>query len=319
MDLLRFSIRRIVSAAVVLFLVSILTFLIFEAIPNGNPALRLAGRTATPTDIEAVVKAYGFDKPIYIQYLRMMQQIFSGQIQSYTQHVTVFSQIERGFPITLSLAIGAAVVWLVFAAIFGIIGAFRAGSVEDTSITALSFVGISAPSFVVGAILIYLFAYQIHLFPESGYVGPTSSLLGWLHHMILPWFTLAILYIGIYAQVLRSNILDTMNEDFVRTARAKGLSRRRVIIRHVLRSSLIPIVSLWGLDFAALVGGSTIIVESVFNLNGIGQYAFQSIGSLDVPPVMVITLFGAFFVVLLNAIVDILYATLDPRIRVGAS
>lgn len=319
MDLLRFSIRRLISAVVVLFLVSILTFLIFLAIPNGNPALRLAGRTATPADIAAVERAYGFNRPIYIQYLKMMQQIFTGKIESYTQHVTVFSQIERGFPITLSLAIGAAVVWLVLAAILGTVGALRAGKPSDTAISTFSFVGISAPSFVVGAILLYLVAFKVHLFPESGYVGPTSSIPGWLHHMILPWFTLAILYVGIYAQVLRSNILDSLSEDFVRTARAKGLSRRRIMVRHVLRSSLIPIVSLWGLDFAALVGGSTIIVESVFNLNGIGQYAAQSIGSLDVPPVMVVTLFGAFFVVLLNAIVDILYAALDPRIRVGAS
>ena len=319
MDLLRFSIRRLLQAAVVLFLVSILTFLIFEAIPNGNPALRLAGRTATPTDIAAVERAYGFNRPIYVQYWKMMEQIFTGQIQSYTQHVSVFSQIQRGFPVTLSLAIGAAVVWLVLATILGIVGALRAGKATDTGITTVSFIGISAPSFVVGAILIYLLAYKVHIFPESGYVGPSTSVPAWLHHMILPWFTLAILYTGIYAQVLRSNILDTLNEDYVRTARAKGLSRRRVMTRHVLRTSVIPIVSLWGLDFAALVGGSAIIVEAVYNLNGIGQYAAQSIGALDVPPVMVVTLFGAFFVVLLSAVVDILYAALDPRIRVAAS
>jgi peptide/nickel transport system permease protein len=319
MDLLRFSVRRLLQAAVVLFLVSILTFLIFEAIPNGNPALRLAGRTATPTDIAAVERAYGFNRPIYVQYWKMMEQIFTGQIQSYTQHVSVFSQIERGFPVTLSLAIGAAVVWLVLATLLGIVGALRAGSATDTGITTVSFIGISAPSFVVGAILIYLLAYKVHIFPESGYVGPTTSVPQWLHHMILPWFTLAILYTGIYAQVLRSNILDTLNEDYVRTARAKGLPRRQIMLRHVLRTSVIPIVSLWGLDFAALVGGSAIIVEAVYNLNGIGQYAAQSIGALDVPPVMVVTLFGAFFVVLLSAVVDILYAALDPRIRVGAS
>jgi peptide/nickel transport system permease protein len=319
MDLVRFAIRRLISAAVVLFAVSILTFLIFEIIPNGNPALRLAGRTATPADIAAVDKAYGFNKPIYDQYLKTMDQIFTGKIQSYTEHLSVFSQIKRGFPATLSLAVGAAVIWLLLAIILGIIGAVRAGKATDTIITTASFVGISAPPFVVGAVLIYLLAFKVHWFPESGYVGPSTSIGGWFHHMILPWFTLAILYIGIYAQVLRSNILDTLNEDYVRTARAKGLSRRRVMTSHVLRTSLIPIVSLWGLDFAALVGGSTIIVEEVFSLNGIGQYAAQSIGALDVPPVLVVVLFGAFFVVLLNAIVDVLYATLDPRIRAGAS
>jgi peptide/nickel transport system permease protein len=318
MGLLRFTLRRLLSAAVVLFAVSILTFLIFEAIPNGNPALRLAGRTATPADIAQVERTYGFNKPIYEQYLKTMDQIFTGKIQSYTEHVTVFSQIKRGFPVTLGLSLGAAVIWLVLAIVLGTIGALRAGTPEDTAISAFSFLGISAPSFVVGAILLYVFGFKLKWFPNGGYQGPSSSIIGWAHHMVLPWFTLAVLYVGIYAQVLRSNVLDTLSEDYVRTARAKGLSRRRVLSRHVLRTSLIPIVSLWGLDFAALVGGSTIIVEDVFNLNGIGEYAAQSIGNLDVPPVLVITLLGAFFVVLLNTVVDVLYATLDPRIRAGS-
>jgi peptide/nickel transport system permease protein len=319
MDLLRFAVRRTVSAIVVLFAVSVLTFLIFEAIPNGNPALRLAGRTATPATIAAVSKAYGFNKPLYDQYLKTMDQIFTGRIESYTQHVTVFSQIERGFPITLGLSLGAAVMWLIMAIVLGVIGALRAGKASDTAITSLSFLGISAPSFVVGALLLYVLAFKLGWFPNGGYVGPSSSIPSWLHHMVLPWFTLSILYVGVYAQILRSNVLDTLSEDYVRTARAKGLSRRRVMVRHVLRTSLIPIVSLFGLDFAALVGGSTIIVESVFNLNGIGQYVAMSIGELDIPPVLVATLFGAFFVVLLNAVVDVAYATLDPRIKVGSS
>lgn len=318
MDLLRFVVRRTLSALLVLVAVSILTFLIFETLPNGNPALRLAGRTATPADIAAVEKAYGFNKPIYDQYLKTMDQIFTGKIESYTQHVTVLSQLRRGLPATLSLAIGGAVVWLLLGVTLGVLGALRAGRTSDTAITVVNFVGLSAPSFVIGAILLYLLAFKTHVFPNGGYVGITSSPLGWLHHMILPWFTLALLYVGIYAQVLRSNVIDTLNEDFIRTARAKGLSRRRLLVGHVLRTSLIPIVSLWGLDFAAVIGGSTLIVETVFNLNGIGQYAAQSIGALDVPPILVVTLFGAFFVVLLSAVVDILYATLDPRIRVGS-
>jgi peptide/nickel transport system permease protein len=317
MGLARFIVRRAASAAVVLFMVSILTFLIFEAIPNGNPALRLAGRTATPADIAAVSKAYGFNKPIYDQYLKTMDQIFTGKIESYTQHVTVFSQITRGFPATLSVSVGGALLWLIMGIIFGVIGALKAGSKTDTGIATLSFLGISAPPFVVGAILLYLLAFRTHLFPNGGYVGPTSNVLTWLHHMILPWFTLAVTYIGLYAQVLRSTVIDTLSEDYIRTARAKGLSRRRILLKHVLRTSLIPIVSLWGLDFAAVIGGSTIIVETVFNLNGIGQYLAQSIGSLDVPPILVLTIFGAFFVVLFNAVVDVLYATLDPRIRSG--
>jgi peptide/nickel transport system permease protein len=319
MGLLLFAVRRFASAVVVLALISILTFLIFVAIPNGNPALRLAGRTATKADIAAVSRAYGFNRPIWVQYLRTMREIFDGKIQSYTQHVTVFSQIERGLPITLSLSIGAAIIWMFFGIVFGVIGALRSGKASDVAITTGSFIGISAPSFVVGAILLYLLAYKQAIFPFGGYVPITQNPLQWAEHLVLPWITLAIVYIGVYAQVLRSSVLDAMNSDAVRTANAKGLSRKRVLIKHILRVSLIPIVSLWGLDFAAVIGGSTLIVESVFNLGGIGQYAAQSVRSLDVPPVLVITLLGAFFVVLMNAIVDVVYAVLDPRIRSATS
>lgn len=319
MQLLFFAIRRLASAIVVLVLVSILTFLIFFAIPNGDPALRLAGRTATAQDIATVRHAYGFDRPVYIQYLKTMHEIFTGQIQSYTQHVTVFSQIKRGLPATLSLAIGGAIIWLIIGVTLGVIGALRAGKASDVAITTASFVGISAPSFVVGSVFLYFFAYKLPIFPNGGYTPLTDGPVQWFQHLILPWITLAILYIGVYAQVLRSSVLDAMTTDAVRTANAKGLSKRRVLVKHILRVSLIPIVSLWGLDFAAVIGGSTLIVETVFNLNGIGQYAAQSVRSLDVPPVLVVTLLGAFFVILMNAIVDVLYAVLDPRIRSATS
>jgi peptide/nickel transport system permease protein len=319
MGLLIFAVRRAASAIVVLILVSILTFLIFFAIPNGNPAQRLAGRTATLADIANVKRAYGFDKPIYVQYWRTMKQIFDGSIVSYTQHVTVFSQIKRGLPATLSLAIGAAVIWMVFGIIFGVIGALREGKASDVAITTVSFVGISAPTFVVGAILLYFLTFKATIFPAGGYVPITDNPVQWAQHLILPWFTLAILYIGVYAQVLRTSVLDALSTDAVRTANAKGLSKRRVLLRHVLRVSLIPIVSLWGLDFAAVIGGATLVVEVVFNLNGIGQYAATSVRALDVPPVLVVTLLGAFFVILMNAVVDVLYAVLDPRIRSASS
>ncbi len=319
MGLSGFIARRLASAVVVLFLVSVLTFLIFVAIPNGDPALRLAGRTATAADIASVRHSFGFDKPIWVQYWKIMQQIFNGSIQSYTQHVTVFSQIKRGLPATFSLAIGAAIIWMIVGVVFGVIGALRAGKAADVTITTVSFIGISAPPFVVGALLLYFFTFKSKVFPAGGYVPLTSDPYQWFLHLVLPWLTLAVLYIGVYAQVLRSSVLEALTTDAVRTARAKGLSGRRVLIKHVLRVSLIPIVSLWGLDFAAVIGGSTLIVEVVFNLNGIGQYAAQSVRSLDVPPVLVVTLLGAFFVILMNAIVDILYAVLDPRIRVAAS
>jgi len=160
-------------------------------------------------------------------------------------------------------------------------------------------------------------AFKIELFPTSSYVPLTEDPLRWASHLILPWLTLAVLYVGFYSRVLRSNMLDVMNEDYVRTARAKGVSERQVRIRHVLRNSMIPIITLFGLDFGAVVGGGAILTETVFNINGVGLYAGRAIGSLDLPPLMGVTMFGAFFIVLFNTIVDTLYAYLDPRIRLG--
>jgi peptide/nickel transport system permease protein len=314
----RFLLRRLASAAVVLFTVSVLTFLIFEVIPNGNPALRLAGRTATPANIAAVEKAYGFNKPVYVQYLKTMEEVFTGRIVSYAQNLNVVSQVRQDLPVTASLVLGAAVVWLVLGIVLGLTAGLHAGGPIDKAITVLNFLGISAPSFVIGYVLIYLLSFKLHVFPSSGYVG-LSDPLGWADHLVMPWFSLAILYTGIYSQVLRASVVDTLSEDHVRTAKAKGLSRRRVLVHHVLRTSLIPIVSLSGLDIAAVLGGSAIIIEVVFNLPGIGNYASQAIGALDVPPVLVITLFGAFAVVIFSTVADILYAALDPRIRATGS
>jgi peptide/nickel transport system permease protein len=313
----RFIVRRLASMVAVLFAISVLTFLIFQAIPNGDPAVRLAGRTATPETIESVRETWGFDKPIYVQYLRTMKNVFTGNVVSFTQQVDVEQQIWQDLPPTLSLAIGAGVIWLVLGVVLGLLSAVKAGGLADRGLTVLALVGVSTPVFLLGALLLYFLAYKLGIFPNGGYVGLTTDPWQWLTHMILPWAALSALYIGVYSRVLRSNLLDTMHEDFVRTARAKGLSRRRVLVRHVLRNSIIPIVSLWGLDFAAAIGGGAILTESVFNLQGVGQYAAQSIGQLDVPPVLVIVMFGAFFVVVLSAVTDVLYALIDPRIRLS--
>ena len=171
------------------------------------------------------------------------------------------------------------------------------------------------PVFWLGLILRYFLAERSSVFPDGGYVPLTGNPVQWFYHLILPWFTLAILFIGFYGRVLRSNILDTINEDYVRTARAKGLTPRRVLIKHVLRNSLIAVVTLFGLDFAAVIGGGAILTETVFDLHGVGWYSAQAIGNLDLPPLIGVTLFGAFFIVLFSAIVDALYALLDPRIR----
>jgi peptide/nickel transport system permease protein len=313
----RFIVRRLISTVVVLFAISVLTFLIFEAIPNGDPAQRLAGRTSTPETVAAIRHTWGFDRPIYDQYLLTMKNVFTGKIVSYTQQVNVEDQIAKGLPATLSLAIGAGIIWLALGVVLGLIGAARAGRFTDRALTGVAMIGVSTPVFLLGALLLYGLAYKLSLFPNGGYVSLSSDPAQWLYHMILPWLALSALFIGLYSRVLRSNILDTINEDYVRTARAKGLTETRVLVRHVLRNSLIPIVALWGLDFAAVIGGGAILTESVFNLHGVGQYAAQSIGQLDVPPVLVIVMFGSFFVVLMSAVTDVLIALLDPRIKLA--
>lgn len=311
----RFVVRRLISMVLVLLAISVMTFLIFQAIPNGDPAQRLAGRTSTPETVAAIRRTWGFDDPIWQQYLTTMKKIFTGDVISYTQQVNVLDQIRQDLPATLSLAIGAGIIWLALGVLFGVISALRAGKMTDRGLTVLALIGVSTPVFLLGAVMLYFLAFKLGLFPNGGYVPLTQNPADWLYHMILPWTALSVLFIGIYSRVLRSSMLDTMHEDFVRTARAKGISERRVLVRHVLRNSLIPIIALWSLDFAAVIGGGAILTESVFNLQGVGQYAATSIQQLDVPPVLVIVMLGAFFVVVLSAITDIIFALLDPRIR----
>jgi peptide/nickel transport system permease protein len=295
----------------------VITFLLFEAIPNGDPALRLAGRLATANEIHYIRHEYGFDQPIYIQYVRMMKNIFTGQAYSYYQGFNVLDEVRAGLPATLSLAIGAGILWLFASIVVGTLAAIRAGRYTDRVLTVLSMVGVSFPPFFLGAVLIYYLGYKANIFPLGGYVKLTSNPIQWMVHLILPWFTLSVLFVGFYSRVLRSTILDTINEDYVRTAKAKGLSGSQVLIRHTLRNSLIPIISLWGLDFAQVIGGGAILTESIFNLHGVGQLAAQSIGNLDIIPLLVIVILTATAVVVLAAVVDIVYAFLDPRIRLA--
>jgi peptide/nickel transport system permease protein len=311
----RFIVRRLVSMAFVMFAISVLTFLIFNVIPNGDPAQRMAGRTPTQSEIQRIEEEWGFDESLPVQYVTTMKKVFTGDLVSYFTRLDVVDEIVKGIPRTLSLAIGAAILWMVVAVALGLYSAVKAGRFADRALTVLALIGISMPVFWIGALMNHYLGFKLGLFPNGGYVPLTEDPIDWAYHLILPWTALAILFIGFYSRVLRSNVLDTINEDFVRTARSKGLSERRVLVRHVLRNSLLPIITLWGLDFGAVVGGGAILTETVFDLQGVGQFAADSIGQLDVPPVLAITMFGAFFIVLLNTIVDIAYAVLDPRIR----
>jgi peptide/nickel transport system permease protein len=313
----RFIIRRLLAMIAVLFAISVVTFSIFNVIPNSDPAQRLAGRNQTPAQLDAIRRTWGFDKPIYVQYAKTMKNVFTGNLISYSNQVDVDKEIIQDAPRTFSLAIGAALMWMAFAVVIGLYTAVKAGQFADRFLTVIALIGISMPVFWIGALMNYYLGFKWKIFPNGGYVPLTENPVDWLYHMILPWTALSLLFIGVYSRVLRSNVLDTINDDYVRTARAKGLSERQVLVRHVLRNSLIPIVTLWGLDFAAVIGGGAILTETVFDLQGVGQYAAESVSQLDIPPVLAIVMFGAFFVVVLNTVVDILYAALDPRIRLS--
>ena len=311
-----FIVRRSFGAILVLAAVSFITFAIFIVIPGGDPAERMAGKNATDENIANIRSTWGFDQPFYVQYGKMMQKVFSGDLISYTTQQNVIQEIKRGLPATISLAVGAAIIWLFFGVLVGVISAVTAGRWSDRGITILALIGISMPVFWLGILArYYLGPENAGIFPDGGYVPLTENPAEWLYHMILPWFVLAVLFIGFYGRVLRSNILDSINEDYVRTAKAKGLHPRRVLLKHVLRNSMIPIVTLFALDFAGVIGGGAILTETVFDLQGVGQYAARSVRSLDLPPIMAVTLLGAFFIVFFNAIVDFVYAYLDPRIR----
>ncbi len=313
----QFVARRLLGMIAVLFAISVIVFLIFNVIPNSDPAARIAGKNSDPALVARVSADLGLDKPLVVQYLTMMKQIFTGQLTSYAKDRNVVQQIWEGVPATFSLCIGAAVLWMALSIVFGYLSAVHAGRFTDRALTILALVGISLPVFWLAAMLLYYFSFKIELFPTGGYVPFTESPLDWAYHLILPWVTLAVLFVGIYSRVLRSNMLDVMNEDYVRTARAKGLSERQVLVRHVLRNSMIPIITLFGLDFGMVVGGGAILTETVYNIDGVGLYAGEAIRSLDLPPLMAVVMFGAFFIVLFNTLVDILYAVLDPRIRLG--
>jgi len=315
--MLAFVIRRLIGALLVLVAVSFITYLIFVKIPGGDPAPRIAGRTATEQNIQDIRKKLHLNDPFYVQYWGMMQSLFSGSLKSYSSQLNVVNEIKKGIPATLSLCIGAGIIWLFFGIVVGVVSAVKAGFWSDRVITVLALIGISLPVFWLGLIVRYFFAqgHPLSVLPDGQYVPLTVNPYEWFIHLIMPWTVLAVLFIGFYGRVLRSNILDTINEDYVRTAKAKGLGSRRVMVKHVLRNSLIPIVTLFGLDFAAVIGGSAILTETVFDLKGVGQYAAESVQSLDLPPIMGVTIYATFFIVLFSVVVDLLYAWLDPRIR----
>lgn len=315
--------RRAGQAIFVIFGISVLVFLIFFATPGADPASRIAGRNATPEVLEAVRKSFGFDQPIYVQYITMMEKIFvTGDLTSFVNRGwKVVPAVMDTIPVTLSLVLGAAVLWVVFGVIIGVLAAANRGTWIDKLLMVLGLIGISMPVYWLGEVMNLLTQSRYHdtwLFswvPPLGYKPLSEDPKGWFLTLIIPWFTLSILYIGLYGRVLRASIIESMQEDYIRTARAKGLSETRVLLRHALRTSLISFVTLFGLDFGALVGGSALLTEVVFGLQGVGKLTYDALLNLDLPIIMTTVMYASFFVVMANAVVDLVYILLDPRVR----
>jgi peptide/nickel transport system permease protein len=317
-----FIIRRLTWAMLVMIVITILVFLIFFATPGVDPARQMAGRNPDPATIAAIRHQFGLDRPKPVQYVLMMKRLFiSRDLLSYQYHDKVIPQLIKATPVTLSLVIGAAILWVVGAIAIGVAAAMLRGTIVDPLLMIITLIGISIPVFWLGEVANLITQSRLHdtfLFswvPPLGYVPLTEDPWQWFLHLVIPWTVLSVLYIGFYARVVRANILETQGEDYVRTARAKGISERRILLRHTLRTSLITFVSLFGLDFGILVAGGALLTEVVFDLHGVGWLTYNSLTRLDLPVIMATVIYGAFFITLASALVDILYARLDPRIR----
>ena len=319
----RFILFRIASMIFVLFAISVLVFLIFFATPGVDPAARIAGREADQQTLRQVRHDFGLDRPKPVQYVILMKKLFiTRDLTSYVNRgAKVWPQVTEAIPVTLSLVLGASVIWILFSVGMGLVAAVFRGTPVDAGVMVLGLIGISMPVFWLGEMVNLVSQSRFHdtfLFswvPPLGYIPFTVSPVGWFKALLLPWITLSILYIGIYARVLRSSLIESQSQDYVRTAHAKGLTGSRVLIRHSLRTSMLAYVSLFGLDFGALVGGAALLTEVVFGLHGIGWLTYQSLQNFDLPVIMATVMYAAFFVVFANAVVDLFYAGLDPRVR----
>jgi peptide/nickel transport system permease protein len=319
---LTFIVRRSLWTVLVMFVITALVFLIFFKTPGVDPARAIAGRNPSPQTLAEVRAQFGLDRPLVVQYGLMMKRIFvTRDLVSYSdQGVLVVPEVLAAAPATLSLVFGAAAIWIIMAIVMGVAAARLRGRVYDPILMILALIGVSTPVFWLGQVVNLITQGKLHgsvfsWLPPLGYNSLTANPLLWFEGLIFPWITLSILYIGFYARVLRANLLEIQNEDYVRTARAKGLSERRVLVRHTLRTSMITFVSLFGLDFGALVGGGAILTEVVFGIHGVGFLTYQALTNLDLPTIMATVIYGGFFIVLANTLVDIAYAWLDPRVR----
>ncbi len=329
--MIRYFIRRLIGVFLLLIVISIITFLVFFAVP-ASPAVLACGKTCTPQRIAEINHKLGLDKPTYVQYGDYVKGIVAGRWYpekgspgaiycpapcfgySFKNEQPVWNTMLDRAPATFSIAIGAAILWLIVGLLVGVISALKRGSLLDRAAMTIALAGVSFPVFLTGLLLLIFLGLKLQLFPPGGYVPITSNPISWAQHLILPWITLAFLYAALYARLTRANMLETMTEDYIRTARAKGLPERTVVGKHGLRSALTPIITIFGLDLGALLGGA-VITEQVFGIQGIGKLTLGAIANTDLPVIVGVTLFAAFFIVFANLVVDLLYAFVDPKVR----
>ena len=334
-----YLVRRLLAAIALLVVVSMVTFAIFFLVPRlagATPddfASRYVGKSANAAEVHQMAVKLGFTDPIYVQYGRFAKGVVAGAdydtgasvehcpapclgYSFITQNAVLPELLDR-VPVTLSLAAGAAVLWVLLGVSVGVLSALRKGSLFDRAAMTLALAGVSLPIFFTGLLSLSVFSYTWHLFPPGGSYTPiTQDPVQWAYDLVLPWVTLAFLYAALYARLTRSGMLETMGEDYIRTARAKGLPERTVVLKHGLRSTLTPLITIFGLDLGTLLGGA-VLTESTYSLNGIGKYAIIAIQDNDLPKVLGVVLLSAGFIIVANLVVDVLYAVIDPRVRLS--
>jgi peptide/nickel transport system permease protein len=317
----RYVIRRLLWVVLVVLVVTMITFVIFFVMPPSDPAVRLAGKQPTPALVAQVREQLGLDQPVWKQYLLFVKRLavgddygWPGLGRSYDTQVAVRDELVRRAPVSFQLAIGAAIIWLLMGISIGVLSALKRRTIIDRAAMGFALFGVSAPVFVLGLLGLLILWERLGILPGTGYTPFTEDPVDWFMRLIMPWVVLALLYAAYYARMVRGNLLETLGEDYMRTARAKGLPERTVIGKHGLRASLTPVVTLFGIDIALLLGGA-VITESVFNLPGIGAWVIQSTTRGDLPPVLGVTVMASFFVAFMALVVDIVYAWLDPRVR----
>jgi len=319
--MLRFLIRRTAQGLLVLWLITVLLFALFFVIPS-NVARTLAGRQASPQTVALIQHRLGLDLPLWRQYLGWIGRALRGDLgYDYYHQVPVTTIIATAAPITLSLVLGAAILWLAIGVFNGVVSAIRPRTFVDRALTAFALFFYSMPTFLLGLLLLYFFYFQltlagITLFPPGGYVPLSDGVLAWMDHLILPWFTLALVSAAIYTRLTRGSMLDVLGEDYIRTARSKGIAERRVIGRHALRSALTPVVTQFGIDLGALLGGA-VVTETVFSLPGLGKAGLDALTQQNQPVIIAIVLLASAAIVIANIAVDFVYALLDPRVRLN--